>query len=66
MPRLAASLTQVRVVGLEERDHRAGSLVHDLGDHVERVLPADAQADESEIRMLTLRRRGDLRDLELA
>ena len=66
MPRLAASLTQIGIVGLEQRDHRAGSLVHDLGDHVERVLPAHAQADEGQIRMLTLGRRSDLRDLELA
>ena len=38
----------------------------DLRNHVERVLPADAETDEGEIRMFTVGRGRDLRDLELA
>ena len=65
MPRFAASLTQIAVVRLEQRNHRAGRLADDLGDHVERVLATDAEPDEGQVRMLALGRRCHVCDLEL-
>ena len=66
IPRFAASLTQTGSVGLEQRDHGARGLAHDLGDQLQRVVAADAEADERQVRLLALRRRRHLADLELA
>ena len=54
-----------RIVRLEQRDHRTRRLADDLGDHLERVLAADAQSDECQVRMLALGRRRHVCDLEL-
>ena len=54
------------VIGVEERDHRAERLGHDLGDLVQRVLGALAEADQRHIGALAGRDRGDVGDVDLA
>ena len=53
-----------RIVRLEQRNHWTGRLAHDLGDHVERVLAADAEPHERQIRVLALGCGRHVRDLE--
>src|SRR5690242_1040049 len=55
---------EVAVVGLEDRDHRAGCLADDLVDQVERVLAALAQADQRHVRPLTGGERGHICDVD--
>ena len=50
---------------VEERDDRAGRLVDDLLDQLERVLGALAETDERDVGMLARRHRPDLADLDL-
>jgi hypothetical protein len=40
---------ELRVLRLEQSDHRAGRLVHDLRDQLQRVLGALAQADQRHV-----------------
>ena len=51
---------------MDERDHRASGLVHDLLDQVERMLGALAEADEGDVRPLARRHRSHVLHLDLA
>ena len=51
---------------MDQDDHRAGRLVHDLLDQVERVLGALAEPDERDVGSLPRGHRADVLDLDLA
>jgi hypothetical protein len=51
---------------VDEGDDRAGGLVHDLLDHLERVLGALAEADEGDVRPFPRRHCCDVLNLDLA
>ena len=53
------------VLGVEHEDHRAGGVVDDLLDQLERVRGAFAEADQRDVRVLAPRRLGDFVDVEL-
>ena len=57
---------EVGIGRVDEGDHRAGGLVHDLLDQVKRVLGALAEADEGDVRPLPRRHRSDVLHLDLA
>jgi len=60
------SLVDVRgIPGREQRDHRAGGFVDDLRDQLERVLGAQAEANQRHIGSLPRSHRTDLPDLDL-
>ena len=44
-----------RVVGVQDRDHRARRLAHDLGDERQRVLGALAESDQGDVGVLPSR-----------
>ena len=50
----------------EQRDHRAARLVDDLGDQLERMLRAQAEPDERDVRMLSRGHLSDFPDVDLA
>ena len=54
------------VVGVEQRDHRAERLGHDLRDLLQRVLGALAEPDQRDVGALARRHRRDVRDVDLA
>ena len=55
-----------RILGLEHRDHRAGGLVDDLPDQVERVLRIEAEPHQGDVGTFSRRHRADLGDRDLA
>ena len=55
----------VGIVGVQDRDHRAGRLAHDLGDQLERVHRALAEPDQRDVGMLPRGDRPDLLDVDL-
>ena len=54
------------IVGREQRDHRAGGLVHDLRDQLERVLGAQPEPDQGDVGALPRGHGADLSDVDLA
>ena len=50
----------------EQRDHRAGGLVDDLRDQLERVLGAEPEPDERDVGVLSRGHRADLAHVDLA
>ena len=65
-PRLDASLTKLGIARVEQDDHRAGGLAHDLVDQLERVLGALPEPDERDVGPLPGGHRADVVDLDLA
>jgi hypothetical protein len=63
---LGGLLDEPGIGGVEEDDHRAGGLVHDLLDQTQRMAGALAQADERDVRSLPRRHRPDVFDVDLA
>jgi hypothetical protein len=54
-----------RVVGVEQRDHRARRLPHDLADQLKRVVGGQAEPDDRNIGALPRGRRSNLLDVDL-
>ena len=52
------------VVGVEVDDDRAGGLLDDRRDQVERVALMAVEGDDRQVRTIALRRFGDIRDVE--
>ena len=65
-PRFDASLMNFGSRRVEQDDHRAGRLAHDLLDQAQRVLRALAEPDERDVGSLPGGRGSDVRDLDLA
>ena len=57
---------ELRVACVEQDDHRAGGLAHDLLDQVERVLRALSEPDERDVGSLSGGHGADVRDVDLA
>src|SRR5690348_14176301 len=55
-----------RITCGEQRDHRAKGFANDLRDQVQRVLGAQAEPDECDVRPLSGRHGADLLDIDLA
>ena len=63
---LGGFLDERRIRRMEQDDHRAGGLLHDLLDQAERMLGALAESDERDVRPLPGGDRPDVLDLDLA
>jgi hypothetical protein len=63
---LGSLLDEVGIGRVDEGDHGAGRLIHDLLDHMERVLGALAEADQRDVRPFTRRHCPDVLNLDLA
>ena len=60
-------LADVRgVVGVEERDHRAGRFADDLADQIERMLGGEPEPDDRDVRLLPRGLRADFLHVDLA